>query len=230
MSYPVDIAQLQQIPLFAELELPLLEQLAAQSRVTQYAVNQVVFYEGDQLPACLHLLISGRLSITRIAESGKETILRVLTAGEIFAAPAMFGDCKAPATATAVEAIAVLTLKREALLTGFSQNPELALQLLVVLNHRLQQLQNRLHGLVSERAIVRLVNYLEYMAAEGGTQTVPEGQRLQLPLTYYQMARSIGITYEECVRLFRQLQPAVTYKRGGIITILDRQQLTAITH
>ncbi|NER08790.1 MAG: Crp/Fnr family transcriptional regulator, partial [Okeania sp. SIO3C4] len=52
MSYPVDIAQLQQIPLFAELELPLLEQLAAQSRVTQYAVNQVVFYEGDQLPAC----------------------------------------------------------------------------------------------------------------------------------------------------------------------------------
>jgi CRP-like cAMP-binding protein len=142
----------------------------------------------------------------------------------------MFGDGKAPATATAIEPIAVLTLKQEALLTGFSQNPELALQLLVVLNQRLQQLQNRLHGLVSERAIVRLVHYLEYMATEGGTQTVPEGERLQRPLTYYQIARSIGITYEECVRLFRQLQPTVTYKRGGIITMLDCQQLTAMIH
>ncbi|NJM68291.1 MAG: winged helix-turn-helix domain-containing protein, partial [Acaryochloris sp. RU_4_1] len=38
---------------------------------------------------------------------------------------------------------------------------------------------------------------------------------------YYQIARSIGITYEECVRLFKQLQEVVSYRRGGKITILD---------
>ncbi|WP_228016681.1 helix-turn-helix domain-containing protein [Synechocystis sp. LEGE 06083] len=47
-------------------------------------------------------------------------------------------------------------------------------------------------------------------------------------LTYYQIARSIGITYEECVRVFRQLKGSVTYQRGGKITILEPNELTAI--
>ncbi len=230
MSRLVDSAQLQQIPLFANLELSLLEQLAAKSKLTQYAMDEVVFHEEDELPACLHVLVSGSLRIAKIAESGKETILRILPAGEVFAAPALFGNGRAPGTATAIEPVTVLTLRREALLEGFSQNPELALHLLVVFNQRLQQLHNRVHGLVSERAIVRLVRYLEHFAADRGTEIVAEGERLRGKLTYYQIARSIGITYEECVRLFKQLQPAVTYQRGGIITILARQRLTAMVN
>ncbi|MBR8832550.1 MAG: hypothetical protein DSM106950_00520 [Stigonema ocellatum SAG 48.90 = DSM 106950] len=47
-------------------------------------------------------------------------------------------------------------------------------------------------------------------------------------LPYYQIARSIGITYEECVRLFNQIQTIVTYQRGGKILVLDRLTLDAI--
>ncbi|MEH2369441.1 hypothetical protein [Nostoc sp.] len=54
--------------------------------------------------------------------------------------------------------------------------------------------------------------------------------RLQLRsrLPYYQIARSIGITYEECVRLFKQIQAGVTYQRGGKILVLDQMKLDAI--
>ncbi|MBE7383347.1 MAG: Crp/Fnr family transcriptional regulator [Leptolyngbya sp. SIO1E4] len=230
MSRFVDAAQLQQIPLFAQLEPALLEPLAAQSTVKTYAVDEVVFHEGDELPACLHVLMAGTLRIAKIAESGKETILRLLPAGEVFAAPALFGDGKAPATVTAMESAVVLRLEQTALLESFSQHPELALHLLCVFNQRLQQLHDRVHGLVSKRAIVRLVHYLEHVAADRGTVAVAAGERLRSPLTYYQIARSIGITYEECVRLFKQLQPAVTYQRGGVITIANRQQLTEKGH
>jgi CRP-like cAMP-binding protein len=72
---------------------------------------------------------------------------------------------------------------------------------------------------------VRLANYLESVADYGGTDPVDEGERLRSRLTYYQIARSIGITYEECVRLFKQLKPTVTYRRGGLITLSDRSQL-----
>ena len=51
------------------------------------------------------------------------------------------------------------------------------------------------------------------------------GEQVKSRLTYYQIARSIGITYEECVRLFKRPRPTVTYRRGGIITIADCQQL-----
>ncbi len=218
------------IGFFRDLEPSLLEQLAAHSRLKTYDPNEVVFHEGDALSPCLYWLASGSLRMTKLSESGKETILRLLWADAVFAAPALFGDGLAPATATAMEPVQVLTIEREALLQGFREDPELALHLLSIFNQRLQHLHNRVHGLVSERAIVRLIHYLEYFAASAGTEAVPQGQQLKAQLTYYQIARSIGITYEECVRLFKQLKAAVSYQRGGKITILDAQELAAIAN
>ena len=226
MTQRINAAQLQNISIFTDLSSQVLEQLTEYCQLNQYSTNAVVFSEGDNLPACLHVLISGRLCISRIAPSGKETILRVLPAGEIFAAPALFGDGKAPATATAIEPAVVLTLKRQALLEAFSQTPELALHMLAILNQRLQQLHTRMHGLISERAVVRLINFLEYTVNNVGGIPIAGGEQIKSHLTYYQIARSIGITYEECVRLFKQLRPVVTYRRGGRITIVDRQQLS----
>ena len=224
----MNVEQLQEISLFADLPPQLLAQLTEHCQLNQYAAKSVVFYEGDELPACLHVLVSGRLHIAKLSPAGKETILRILPAGEIFAAPALFGNGKAPATATAIEPAAILTLDQQALLNGFAQTPELALHLLCVFNQRLQQLHNRLHGLVSERAMVRLINYLEHMIASAGCVPVPGGEHIKAQLTHYQIARSIGISYEECVRLFKQLRPVVAYQRGGIITIANRQQLSAL--
>jgi len=228
LAAQIDVAQLREISLFADLDMELLQRLAEYSRAKSYLVDEVVFHEGAALPACLHVLMSGRLRMTKTAASGKETILRVLPAGEVFAAPALFGNGQAPATVAAIAPATVLTLDRQALLDGFAQTPELALHLLAVFNQRLQQLHQRVHGLVSERAIVRLVNYLESMADYGGTDPIDEGEQLRSRLTYYQIARSIGITYEECVRLFKQLKPAVTYRRGGLITVSDRAQLHSL--
>jgi CRP-like cAMP-binding protein len=229
MSRPVDGSELQRLELFADLPPERLEQLAAASRLTDYEADAVVFQEGDALPACLHVLVSGQLRVAKVAASGKESILRLLPPGEVFAAPALFGNGRAPATVVAVAPATVLTLGRQALLEGFAQTPELALHLLVVFNQRLQELHSRIHGLVSERAIVRLVHYLEHVAAEQGTVAVAEGEELRARLTYYQMARTIGITYEECVRLFKQLQPAVSYRRGGKITVADWGRLGQVS-
>lgn len=227
----VDVKKIREISLFKELDSSLLEHFAQHSHLQAYDPDEIVFHEGDTLPACLYLLMAGSLRITKMSDAGKETILRLLWADAVFAAPALFGDGLAPATATAMEPIQVLTIKREALLEGFRQEPELALHLLTIFNQRLQHLHNRVHGLVSERAIVRLIHYLEYFAGSAGTEPVPAGKRLRSRLTYYQIARSIGITYEECVRLFRQLKGKVAYERGGKITFLmPTQQFHEMLH
>jgi CRP-like cAMP-binding protein len=108
------------------------------------------------------------------------------------------------------------------------QNPELALRIIVTLTERLHHLHNTVHGLASERAIVRLARLIQTVAIQGGTQESKSGLCLQTQLPYYQMARSIGITYEECVRLFKQLQSIITYRRGGQILLLDQAKLDAI--
>ena len=76
--------------------------------------------------------------------------------------------------------------------------------------------------------MVRLVRLIQYYQTRDGVSGIPEGDRLNIQLPYYQIARSIGITYEECVRLFKKLKDIVIYKRGGIIIIGDWQRLETV--
>ena len=222
------IEQLAQIFIFSELEAEQLKQLVPHTQVRHYLPEEIILHEGDELPAQLHALLCGTIQINKTAPTGKETILRILSGGEIFAAPALFGNGIAPATVVAIEKSQVLTVERQALLEAIGQNPELALRIISVLNQRLQLLHSTIHGLVSERAIVRLARLIQYTMLQYGTEPVSNGQLIKMNLPYYQMSRSIGITYEECVRLIRGLKSVIRYKRGGKITIIDPKALDKI--
>lgn len=219
------LAQLRQISVFHDLASIQLESLIPFSYVREYQQHEIVMQEGDRLPQQLHALIRGRLEIKKTAEGGKETLVRLIPPGELFAAPAIFGNGIAPATVICQIESQVLTIDREALLEAISQAPEISLRILEVFNQRLQQLHNTVHGLISEQAMVRLIRLLQYYRDRDGIYQVPAGECLNLKLPYYQIARSIGITYEECVRLFKKLKSLIIYKRGGTIIILDWTQL-----
>ena len=207
------IAQLKQVSIFQDLATVQLESLVPYSYVREYQENEIVMHEGDVLPQQLHALIVGKLEIKKTAANGKETVLRIIPAGELFAAPAIFGNGISPATV---------------ICKVISQSPEISLKILEVFNQRLQQLHNTVHGLISERAIVRLVRLIQYYRHRDGTHTETEGDSLNIKLPYYQIARSIGITYEECVRLFHKLKEILIYKRGGKIIVKDWDKLELV--
>lgn len=224
----VTVEQLKQIPLLSGLELQQLLALQAHARVKQYLSGEMILHEGDPLPTQLFVVMDGRIEIKKIAATGKETILRTLPAGEIFAATALLENGFAPATVVAQQNCQILMIERTALVALIHKTPEVALQIIAVLTERLQRLHQMVHGLVSERAIVRLAQYIQFAALTEGTEVTQQGELLRARLPYYQIARSIGITYEECVRLFKQIQSSVCYHRGGKILVLDRAKLDAI--
>lgn len=221
------LEQLTAIAIFANLNSIELAQLQPYTQVRHYQSGEIVMSEGDGLPAKLYALSEGALQIAKTATTGKETILRTLAKGEFFAAPALLGDGIAPATVTAKSDCWVLTIERSTLLEAIQHQPAIALQMMQVLNQRIQQLHETVHGLVSERAIVRLARFIQQAAVQFGTISSASGQQLKAALPYYQIARSIGITYEECVRLFKSLSAIVTYQRGKL-TILDEAALDAV--
>jgi len=224
----VTVEQLKQISLLSGLDLDQLAQLQAHAVVKRYLRGEIILHEGDRLPAQLFAVQGGRIEVKKTASTGKETILRTLSAGEIFAAPALFGNGSAPATVVAQQDCQILTIERTTLLEMIQKTPEVALQIIAVLTERLQKLHQVVHGLASERAIVRLVQFIQAAAIAEGTDITEQGLELRSHLPYYQIARSIGITYEECVRLFKQLQTVATYHRGGKILVLDQAKLDAI--
>ncbi|MDZ8240382.1 MAG: Crp/Fnr family transcriptional regulator [Nostoc sp. ChiQUE01a] len=222
------VEQLSQITVFAGLETADTVTLQPYTQVQCYRKGEIILHEGDCLPAKLYAVVSGLIQVSKTATTGKETIFRVLAAGEIFAAPALLGNGISPATVTAESDCEILTVERDALLKAIQQNPEIALRMLMVFNSRIQQLHETVHGLVSERAIVRITRLIKYFAGESGTDLTPQGECLKDRLSYYRMARSSGITYEECVRLIKSLKSVIAYSRGGKITIIDANKLDAI--
>jgi CRP/FNR family transcriptional regulator, cyclic AMP receptor protein len=221
------LEDLKKISILAGLKPDELAQLQSQATVKSYQRGEIVFHEGDRLPAKLFAVLSGTVQIKKTAATGKETLLRTLSTGEPFAAPALFGDGIAPATVVVEQDCQIFTLDRAALLDLIGQTPEVALRIMAVLTERLQHLHTIVHGLVSERAIVRLAQFI-LTNAEQGTELTSEGMELRSRLPYYDIARSIGITYEECVRLFKQLHPTVSYQRGGKIVLIDQAKLEEI--
>jgi CRP/FNR family transcriptional regulator, cyclic AMP receptor protein len=224
----VTVEDLGKVHVFAELKSEELEQLVPHTRMRQYLREETIFHEGESLAAKLYAISSGKIYLKKTAATGKETILRILYSGEIFAAHALFGDGTAPATVVCEQDCQIITIERTALLEAIRQTPEIALRMMTVLNQRLQLLHNTIHGLVSERAIVRLARFIQYAILQYGTEISKEGQYLKVNLSYYQMSRSIGITYEECVRLLGSLKSVINYRRGGKITILDVEALNQI--
>ncbi|BAZ43366.1 hypothetical protein NIES4102_03660 [Chondrocystis sp. NIES-4102] len=224
------IAQLQTISIFQGVAIAQLANLVPYSYVQEYQENEIVMQEGDAIAQQLFALITGRLEIKKTAHNGKETVMRLIPPGELFAAPAMFGSGIAPATVICQIQSQILTIDRQALLTAIAKTPEISLKILEVYNQRLQQLHNTVHDLICEPAITRLVRLIQYYQNRDGVYSVPEGDRLNIKLPYYQIARSIGITYEECVRLVKKLKGIIIYKRGGTIIILDWDKLEQVTY
>jgi len=215
------VEQLQTIWILQNLALDNLHQLQPHAEVRTYYKNEFVMIEGDAIPAKLFALVTGTLQIQKTASNGKETVVRIIRTGQIFAAPAMFGNQIAPATVVTQETSQIVKIDKTAILDAISDTPEIALRILETFNQRLQHLHETVHGLISERAIARLARLILYQAQEQGTTSQAEGHVINVKLSYYQMARMIGIAYEECIRLLKQMEGAVTYRRGGTMIIHD---------
>lgn len=223
------LQQLQSLTIFAQVSPESLSALTAASQVKCYQRGEIVIHEGDLVPTQLHAILTGGLLIQKIAASGKETTLRQLPAGEMFAAPALFGNGTAPATVTALQDTQVVTIEKAALLQGIQAAPDIALQILQCFNQRLQEMHQTIHGLISERAVVRLARLILYTAHRYGTQASPAGRELNTKLPHQQMARMVGITYEESVRIIKKdLAGMIQYGRGGVITIQDAAALASV--
>ncbi|KAM3091100.1 Crp/Fnr family transcriptional regulator, partial [Phormidesmis sp. 146-12] len=184
------IEHLTKVALFEQLTLEELQTLQHQSQVHRYLKGEIVLHEGDRLPTKLHALINGKLQVKKTSTNGRETLLRILMAGDIFAAPALFGDGVSPATILAETNCEVLLIEKAALLMTIQQNPEVAIRILVTLTQRLNQLHQTIHGLVSERAIVRLAHLIQSTAAHYGTKPSSAGNRLNVTLSHYPKYRT----------------------------------------
>jgi CRP/FNR family transcriptional regulator, cyclic AMP receptor protein len=125
MSVPAKTAsshRLADVPLFAGLADPALEELARESRVRRYAAGQVLWNEGDPGDALL-VLEEGQLRVSRFTAAGVEVVLSVVEAPSALGELALLDGAPRDASVTAQRPVTVRLIPRSSFLALLRREP-----------------------------------------------------------------------------------------------------------
>ena len=116
-SRDVEVDLLRQQPLFQELSIPLLDNLAARLVPVQYAAGTVIMTEGEKGDNYV-LIASGTVEIRR-----NDVPVAVLSSGDAFGEIALVRNTPRNATAVASDAVSARTLGRDGFLAALGCDP-----------------------------------------------------------------------------------------------------------
>ncbi len=211
------------IALFAALTPEQYALLASAWTIKDCDKGDIFFVEGETAYG-LYMMLQGKVKIFRTALDGREAVLHVFGAGELFGEVAVFQGGKFPATAQCVESGQTLFLPREALVRGIAAEPALAMNLLAALSWRLREFVNKVEALTLMETPQRLAAYLLHTSEENGGKDT-----FQLDVSKVLLAGMLGTARETLSRcLTRMVEQGMITMDGRKVCILDKKLLQGL--
>ena len=211
-SFRQDIEYLQRASLFQGISPDDLSRIVQVARRRQLQAGTFLFHQGD--PAeMIYIPVRGRLKLTQITPEGDEVILRYVGVGEMSGATAMFGDTAYPASAETVEETIVLGWDDKTMIQLLGQHPRLGLNILHLLSMRLQELQDRLRELSTERVERRVARALLRLVHQLGRKA-DTGVLIDVQLSRHDLANMTGTTLYTVSRILSRWEEAGIVEAG----------------
>ena len=218
---------LRRVPLFASLTIDQIAALADWFRVETFDQDAMIFLEDDPADR-LWVVSSGQVKIVKHTRDGQESLLEVITPGEMFGGAGLLLAVH-PATAVAMTPTTTLSIEREPYRQLIRQHPDVALRIIDLLGERLQAAM-KMRALAVERVDVRLANILLKLCDKVGEPT-GAGTRINLPLSRQDLADMAGTTIETAIRVMSRLRKEglVHTEAGGYVVVLDHERLRKLS-
>jgi CRP-like cAMP-binding protein len=210
--------------LLATLDDDALDTLLAVASERRFTNNQVIFQKGDPGTSMMAVL-SGRVRISAYSEDGREIILNMIDAGQLFGEIALLDGKDRTADATAMGKTEILVLDRRDFLPFLERNPKSAVQLIEVLCARLRRTSEMVESIAFLDFGARLARLLVQMSEHYGKETA-DGLLIDIRISQADLGNLIASTRESVNRqLSAWTQDGVIAVDQGKITILDQDTL-----
>jgi CRP/FNR family transcriptional regulator len=174
--------------------------LAALSRRRTVAKRDLLFMEETDGRA-VYLLTSGRLQLVKTNADGKETVIKTVKEGELFAEVILFEKSRYPVTAIACTDVEVIEIPKAGFLKLLDE-PDFRNSFMAMLMHKQRYLTERIRQLTSMDVEARFVEFLR--------EHYGEHPEITPDLPKKDIASAIGATPETFSRLLQKLEA-----RGG---------------
>ena len=181
--------------------------------------NDVVFDEGDE-SAELFIVLSGRVAIANQAGDGRESVVALMTEGDLFGEMGLFLGEGRSAAARALEESEVLAVPYGPVKQAFEHSPELLWGVVRLLAERLRSTDEALADSVFLDVTGRTAKRLLEMAGDD--------DEFDLPVTQEELAGMVGASRErvnKAIASFINLGWLVQ-DDDGTYRVTDRDQLT----
>lgn len=221
MSTGVTLTQdsLTDTELFAGLPPDALAAVAAVGRARSWHKDQCLFTQG-QADVRAHVVLSGSIRISQGGGDGGMVIVRFIGSGELFGAVPLFTGGTYPGEATAATDCLEASWSDADIHTLIGKYPAIAINMVRIIGRRLQETQERVRELATQRAEQRVANAVLRLARQAG-YAVLGGTAIEFPLRRKDVADISGTTLHTASRIL------TAWERAGWLTS-HNQKLTLI--
>ena len=149
MSLNEEVELLRNIPLFAKMEPSRLKLLAFASERVIFSAGQDLFRQGDPGDAA-YVILSGDADVI-VDTPGGELVVARLGKHDVIGEIAILCDVPRTATVRAVDAVTTLVISKDLFLRMISEFPQMAVEIMRELAHRLERTTQQLQKALSDR-------------------------------------------------------------------------------
>lgn len=213
--------------MFSEMEDEELGYIAAVVRERVCLAGEILVNQGDT-SGDLFSVVQGRLKVVSVAGEGEETLLSVMSSGDVFGEIALLDEEPRSASVVAAETCRLLVVPRDSFRALLCQMPMLALRLLALMARQIRRLSSRTEDTsldVRGRLAKTLLNLLKKFGVAAKGDTI----RFTLKLSQQELARMVGATREMVNKCLREwVRRRIVKCVRGAVSQINVARLTPI--
>ncbi len=219
----MDLELLKSIPLFSELSDEDLNDISRHMVRQVYKKDNMVLIE-EEIGSTMFIILDGRVKISRISDEGREVILSILCDGDFFGEMSILDGQTRSANAVTLDDTELLIVRRENFLEMLYDYPQVAINLLKELAHRLRRSDSQIKSLSLQNALGRVASTILRIADDSGRIRQGQVEIASLP-PQQDLANMAGTSRETISRIIKSLsQLDYLKKEGSKLIILDYEK------
>jgi CRP/FNR family transcriptional regulator, nitrogen oxide reductase regulator len=223
----VDRSLVANLAMFAGLNPGEQDELLGEARSIRYPKGTAVFEqgaEGDRFFVLLH----GHLRVEKTTPQGQQTVVRYVSAGELFGVAQAMNLSHYPATAVAAVDSIALAWPSSSWQRLIAKYPSLASSALQTVGSRLQDTQAQMIEISNEQVEQRIAHALLRLAKQAGRK-VESGVEIDFPISRQDVAEMTGTTLHTVSRILSAWESQGLVEGGRQrIVLRDPQRLRGL--
>lgn len=213
------------VPIFQGMSTNEINNLQQVTKSRCFKKGELIFREGEQSDK-FFIVHKGLIKLSKVAENGKEQILRLLFQGDFFGQFALLKDENYYANAEALENTIVCTIEKKLFVDTIERNPTMAVNFINALSNRLvlaDEWMSLLSLLEVEQRLARVI--ILFYDRIGMSEN-----QFTLPISKRDLASFIGTTPETLSRKLMSFvgQQLISLKQRRDIQVVDYNKLKTL--